>query len=226
MKAGNLDFSNIAIPSLLDFIVGYIVAMVCAMVIAYAYKKTHSGYSFSPSFMVSLILISVIISLIMIIIGSNIARAFALVGAMSIVRFRNPVKETRDLVFIFASIAVGMAAGTGFYMPAILFSGLFVLTSLILERSVLFDANSFIHIVAINGEEKDRLAFEEKIRTDVKQFTLLSMSSATEKDEKGEFVYELELDTASKFETLKNSLINDPKIPPIRLIFGNSTVST
>ena len=54
---------------------------------------------------------------------SNIARAFALVGAMSIVRFRNPVKETRDLVFIFASIFRWLLYR--FYMAAILFSILF-----------------------------------------------------------------------------------------------------
>ena len=226
MKASNLDFSNIAVPTLLDFVLGYIVAMVCSIIIAYCYRQTHSGYSFSSSFMVSLILVSVIISLIMIIIGSNIARAFALVGAMSIVRFRNPVKETRDLVFIFAAIAVGMAAGTGFYMPAILFSVLFVLTTMILDRSSICDANSFVHIVAIKGEDKDRIAFEERVKNDVKQFTLLSMSSATEGSEKGEFVYELELDKPGKFEALKNSLVNDPEMPSMRLIFGNSTVST
>ena len=66
------------------------------------------------------------LSLIMIIIGSNIARAFALVGAMSIVRFRNPIKETMDLVYIFSAIAIGMAIGTGFLYLAVTYLVVFV----------------------------------------------------------------------------------------------------
>jgi hypothetical protein len=59
-----------------------------------------------------------VVSIVMLIIGSNIARAFALVGALSIVRFRNAVKETRDVGFIFYAMAVGMACGTRFYVLA------------------------------------------------------------------------------------------------------------
>jgi uncharacterized membrane protein YhiD involved in acid resistance len=59
---------------------------------------------------------TVVVSLIMLIIGSNIARAFSLVGALSIVRFRQAVKDTRDIAFIFFSMGVGMACGTRFYL--------------------------------------------------------------------------------------------------------------
>ena len=57
----------------------------------------------------------------MLIIGSNIARAFALVGALSIIRFRNAMKETRDVGFIFLIMAIGMAVGTehGLMVPVI-----------------------------------------------------------------------------------------------------------
>ena len=58
----------------------------------------------------------------MVIIGSEIARAFALVGAMSIIRFRNPVKDPRDVAFLFVTIAIGMACGVGFYMYATVFT--------------------------------------------------------------------------------------------------------
>jgi uncharacterized membrane protein YhiD involved in acid resistance len=64
----------------------------------------------------------VTVSVIMLIIGSNIARAFTLVGALSIVRFRNPVKDSRDVAFIFVTMAIGMAVGTGFYVMAVIFT--------------------------------------------------------------------------------------------------------
>ncbi len=60
-----------------------------------------------------------VVSLIMLIIGSNIARAFALVGALSIIRFRNAMKEVRDVGFIFMIMAIGMAVDTRFYLLAI-----------------------------------------------------------------------------------------------------------
>ena len=51
--------------------------------------------------------------------GSNIARAFSLVGALSVVRFRNAVKDTRDVGYVFFAMAIGMAVGTKFYVLAI-----------------------------------------------------------------------------------------------------------
>src|SRR5688500_16307644 len=60
-----------------------------------------------------------LIALIMLVAGSNIVRAFALVGALSVVRFRNAIKETRDVGFIFLVMGVGMACGTRFYTLAI-----------------------------------------------------------------------------------------------------------
>ncbi len=60
-----------------------------------------------------------ITTVIMLVIGSNIARAFSLVGALSIIRFRNAVKETRDVGFIFFAMAIAMACGTRFYGVAL-----------------------------------------------------------------------------------------------------------
>jgi len=60
-----------------------------------------------------------VVALVMLVIGSDIARAFSLVGALSIIRFRNAVKETRDVGFIFFTMAIGMAVGTKFYLLAV-----------------------------------------------------------------------------------------------------------
>jgi len=92
------------------------------LVIAYFYRQTHRGVSYSVSFVHTMILMGVTVSIIMVIIGSNIARAFALVGALSIIRFRNAIKESRDVAFIFMTMAIGMATGTGFYLAAIVFA--------------------------------------------------------------------------------------------------------
>jgi uncharacterized membrane protein YhiD involved in acid resistance len=66
------------------------------------------------------VLLGMIVALVMLIVGSNLARAFTLGGALSIIRFRNAVKETRDVGFIFLVMVVGMAAGTRFYSLAVI----------------------------------------------------------------------------------------------------------
>ncbi|MHA1585435.1 MAG: DUF4956 domain-containing protein, partial [Promethearchaeota archaeon] len=91
-----------------------------SILIAITYRGTHKSISYSQNFTQTLVLLGVIVSFIMLIIGSDIARAFTLVGALSIVRFRNAIKETRDVGFIFFTMAVGMACGTRFYIVAMI----------------------------------------------------------------------------------------------------------
>jgi uncharacterized membrane protein YhiD involved in acid resistance len=55
----------------------------------------------------------------MMVIGNSLARAFALVGALSIIRFRTVVKDTKDTAYVFMALAVGMGAGTGNYFIAL-----------------------------------------------------------------------------------------------------------
>jgi uncharacterized membrane protein YhiD involved in acid resistance len=92
------------------------------LMLAYFYRQSHRGLSYSVSFVHATILLGVTVSIIMLIIGSNIARAFTLVGALSIIRFRNPVKDSRDVAFLFIAMAIGMAVGTGFYLTATIFT--------------------------------------------------------------------------------------------------------
>jgi len=88
--------------------------------IGWIYQLTHRGTSYTQSFVFTLVMNGMIVALVMMVVGSNIARAFSLVGALSIIRFRNAVKETRDVGFIFFTMAIGMAIGTRFYLLAII----------------------------------------------------------------------------------------------------------
>jgi len=97
-----------------------LLAFVLGQVIAWVYYVTHSGLSYSRSYVQSLILISVVIAMVMTVIGNNIITAVGLMGALAIVRFRNVIKDTRDIVFIFAALVIGMACGSHRYMTAIL----------------------------------------------------------------------------------------------------------
>ena len=100
-------------------ILSLLLAFVLGQALAWVYYFTHSGLSYSKSFVQSLILISVITAIVMVVIGNNIITAFGLMGALAIIRFRNVVKDTRDIVFIFSSLVIGMACGSQRYSIAI-----------------------------------------------------------------------------------------------------------
>jgi len=115
------DFNNVVNFSLTvgTVIENLAVALVCSLIIALFYKLTYRGPGYSVSFIHSLVVLSMITSIVIIVIGNNLARAFGLVGAMSIIRFRTAVKETMDIVYIFFSLVIGMAAGVGLHFIAI-----------------------------------------------------------------------------------------------------------
>ncbi len=103
-----------------DIVFTTILSFLLALVIARVYQITYKGVSYTQSYVHTLIMMSMIVAIIMLVIGSNIARAFSLVGALSIIRFRNAVKDTRDVGYIFFAMAIGMACGTRFYLLAVI----------------------------------------------------------------------------------------------------------
>jgi uncharacterized membrane protein YhiD involved in acid resistance len=123
---GEFSYLDIAISLSLSFVLS------CA--IGVVYRRTHRNVSYSQSYVQTMIVMGVIIAMIMLIIGSNVARAFALVGALSIIRFRNALKETRDVGYIFLVMGVGMACGTRFYTLAIIATVFVCLALLIMHR--------------------------------------------------------------------------------------------
>lgn len=120
--------------SVLDVTLAMLIAFVGCAVIGLTYRTTHRGVSYSQSYVQTLVLMGMVIALIMLVVGSNIARAFSLVGALSIIRFRNAVKETRDVGFIFFAMAIGMAAGTRFFLLAVVATVVICLAIVVMDR--------------------------------------------------------------------------------------------
>ena len=120
--------------SIPQIVLNIVVTFVLSFVIALVYKKTHKGLSYSQSFVFTLVLMSVIVSVVMMIIGNSLARAFGLLGAFSIIRFRTAVKDTKDTGYIFFALAIGMAVGTGSYNIAVVGTILILLVILILDK--------------------------------------------------------------------------------------------
>ena len=141
-----------------EVIINVCIAFLLGMFISFVYKHTHKGLSYSQSFMLTLIYVTIIVSIVMMLIGNNVARAFALVGALSIIRFRTVVKDTKDTAYVFLSLAAGMAAGTSSY-----FIGIFGVTFVAIVAFLLdffnygtFYKSEFILIFRSNNITKDK----------------------------------------------------------------------
>jgi hypothetical protein len=118
-----------------DILINMSVAFLIGLLISYVYKITHKGLSYSQSFMLTIIFVTFIVALVMMVIGNNLARAFALVGALSIIRFRTVIKDTKDTAYIFLGLATGMAAGTSSYFLAISGSLVFTVIAITLHTT-------------------------------------------------------------------------------------------
>ena len=90
------------------------------LVIYLSYWLSHTGTIYSKKFNVSLVTLTILTATVMAIIGNNIALSLGMVGALSIVRFRTPIKEPLDIAFLFWSIAVGIVLAAGMIPLAVI----------------------------------------------------------------------------------------------------------
>lgn len=165
--------------TLMDVAAVFGLSFLLALVIGFVYRVTHRGVSYSQSFVHTLVIMCIVVAFLMLIIGSNLARAFTLVGAMSIIRFRNAIKETRDLGFVFMAMAVGMACGTRFYLLAIfstvfLSAAVFVMSRLNLFAKVIRER---ILIVQLAREKDFHETFGELFRKALTTFHVISVET-------------------------------------------------
>lgn len=117
-----------------DMVLHVIVSCIIGFVIFLSYKLSHTGTIYSKKFNVSLVLLSTLTGMVMTVIGNNVALSLGMVGALSIVRFRTPIKDSRDTVYIFWAIIVGICCGVGDYTIAVIGSAVVFLITLILGR--------------------------------------------------------------------------------------------
>jgi hypothetical protein len=169
--SGTFSVGDIAIALTLSFVL--------SAMIGWVYRFTHRNISYSQSYVQTLVILGMLIALIMLVVGSNIARAFALVGALSVVRFRNAIKETRDVGFIFLVMGIGMAAGTRFYTLAIVAAIAISLIIVVMFRFNWFAANVQRQVVKVqippDGNYTDNI--QDVLIAHTSEFELVSLES-------------------------------------------------
>lgn len=119
-----LSWEQIAANILVSGILGFLIFI--------SYMISHRGTIYSKKFNVSLVVLTVLTSMVMTVIGNNVALSLGMVGALSIVRFRTAIKDSRDTVYIFWTIIVGICCGVGDFIVASIGSAFVFILFLIL----------------------------------------------------------------------------------------------
>ena len=150
-----------------------------------SYRLSHSGSVYSAKFNVSLVALTVITTTVMIVIGNNIALSLGMVGALSIVRFRTAIKDSRDTVYIFWAIVVGICCGAGDYLVAAAGSAVAFVVLLLFGRLRTDNrALLILRTARVNESKVESLIFQYYDRRAV-----LRAKNTT--DESVEYIYEL-----------------------------------
>jgi len=123
-----------------DVIITLIVTFAIGLFISFIYMKTHTKGNYQQNFLLTLIMLPTIIAIIILLVGSNVATAFSLAGAFSIIRFRSTPGDPKDITYVFFTMAAGLACGVRQYGYALMFTILLSLFLVVLHK-INFGAN-------------------------------------------------------------------------------------
>lgn len=174
-------------------------SVILGIVIFISYYISHYGNVYSKKFNVTLVILTVLTTTVMIVIGNNVALSLGMVGALSIIRFRTSVKDSRDTVYIFWTIIVGICSGVGdFLVASVGTAAVFIV--LLLFGSV---KNNNRILLVIRGRRDKTEDIRRVVFAYFKEAPQLKVNNSTK--ESIEFIYELSkrnLDKSQKEEDL------------------------
>ncbi|MDB5348897.1 MAG: hypothetical protein JWN86_144 [Planctomycetota bacterium] len=174
--------SNIEVaPWILAWRIG--AALVMGGLVAMLYRWSRRGEASPATFPTTLVLLAGLIAMVTQVIGDNVARAFSLVGALSVVRFRTVVKDTQDTAFVILAVVVGMASGASHLAVALVGLGLLTTAAPLLwppGRSARggWDRDDASLRLKVEQNDVTRAAVDSVFRAALGRHRLLSASTA------------------------------------------------
>lgn len=167
----NMTMAGIALNLGLSFVLAYLISFV--------YQKTHRGLSYSQSLAFTLVFLTIVVTIAMMVIGNNLARAFGLLGAFSIIRFRTAIKDTKDIAYVFFALVIGMAVGTQSYSIALVGTVSVCLLLFILSKINFGSMRRFEHIVtfSLDTEKTTNDVYKSVFKKNLKNSSLINVSA-------------------------------------------------
>lgn len=223
----NFDTAQAVIPSVygpLTIVINLAIACGLGLVISSVYKTTHRGLSYSQSFMLTIIFVTVVVAMVMMVIGNSLARAFALVGALSIIRFRTVIKDTKDTVFIFLGLAAGMASGTSSYFLA--FIGVSIISAFaivlhVINYGSIYKSEIIVRFRASSGHAEE---YERIFKKHARSAELLHLEPSGDGHASNMCTFDILLKKDAQADQLANDLNAVEAISEVKLIASKTDV--
>jgi len=197
-------------PGLTAIVFTVLCAVLLGIFVAFTYEKTSRDVDRPDNFLQALILVTVVAAMVIQAIGDSLARGLGMIGALSIIRFRTTIQNPRNIVFMFASIAIGIACGVLGFTVAIVGTLGFCLTAFILRFSTFSDKEKLFGNLKIKffKEDGNRKALEEILSKHCSKFAINTKEYGTGSGKKSNLIiYEYRIKLKDSYAA--QSLVDD-----------------
>ena len=202
------------------------VSFLLSALIALIYQITFRGFTYSRSFVQSLILGAIITCTLIMAVGNNFARGLGILGTLTIIRFRVPVREPRDAMFLFAALGAGIACGAGSCLVAVSGTAFFAVAALLLHVLPFASRREYEGMLRFQmktGEAEAEAALQTILTKYCSSFCVLGVCDAVQ-GECAEFVYQVRLLDPAYQQDLVTALKRDGHFESPTLLLQRNTV--
>jgi uncharacterized membrane protein YhiD involved in acid resistance len=211
--------------SLATLLLVVILSFVLSTTLAWVYQKTFRGLSYSRNYVQAIVLISIISSVIIQAVGDSLARGIGIMAAMAIIRFRTNLKDPRDTLFLFSSLAAGIACGAYAFTVAIVGTLAFSLAAMLLYYSPLGPNSFFDGMLRFNlpNVSDDRSQLDKIMSQYCKAFSLVTLREI-EQGERLDYAYHIKMRRGKTHEGLLAELKTLGSLQGVNLMMQEATV--
>ena len=212
-------------PTLITILYTVLLSFALSTLIAITYEKTFRGLSYSRNYVKALVLASIVAATVMHAIGDSLARGLGMLGALAIIRFRTNLRDPRDIIFMFASLAAGIACGVLGFSIAIIGTVVFCLVAAILYLSPFGQTSYFDGMLRFNIENvPEYKELLEKVLLDYcKVFALMTLREMAQ-EKRLDYAYHIKLRQGKNNADLIEDLKRIKSIKGVNLLLQETTV--
>ena len=198
-------------------------AFVLGKLVSVVYERTYHGLSYSRSFVQALVLASVVSTILMLAIGDNLARGLGILGTMALVRFRTNVRDPRDMIFVFASLAVGVASGVQAFAIALVGAVVFALSAVAVEWTPLGRAQRFDGMLRfwLPRNEGSAISLQGVLSPHCRSYVLVAVRDVKQ-GEALEYAYQVKLKNAGAHDALVDAIAGLPGVGGLTLLLQDA----
>ena len=211
--------------SYISLIYALILSFILSTLIAITYEKTYRALSYSRNYVQTLILISIVTTTVMQAVGDSLARGLAIMAAMGVIRFRTNFKDPRDIIFVFASLSVGVSCGVFGFHIAIVGTLAFVIVAWILYITPFGQSSYFDGMLRFNlsNNEESQQRLESIFKKYAKKFALITLRDVSQ-GTRLEYAYQVKLKRKLKHNDFVLELQKIPDINGLTFMMQEATV--